>query len=99
MSYHGPFVIITQDGTEVQVTGSLHQHLNRGGLKSWDGAATADPADARTLSPSMARVRLPDGGEGDVLIKRVNHRVEGGVEHPTELTLAGSGAPPFYRPA
>lgn len=93
MSYYGDFTIITGDGSEFEVTGQLVEDSS-GPLKSWSGTASGDPSVAAAFGRGMARVCLPDGGEGEVLVSGVRDSMRGDAQ-VVVLKLRGSGPPPF----
>jgi hypothetical protein len=87
MSYHGPFTLVTEDGSEHQVTGSLVVESDRG-LQSWSGRF-GDGAPY-SLAGEQVTVRMPNGQEGKALITNMT------VSSATGVTgeLVGNGPAP-----
>jgi len=83
LAYEGPATLITEDGTEHQADVALYVQTD-GHLKQWLGNATL----ATTPVLGDGRLRMPDGREGAIILTNMTTGSD-------EVTLQGSGRPPF----
>lgn len=79
--YRGPAILISNDGTEVEVYVDL-----RAKQREWSGTATINDFDATGLHDRT--LRLPDGREAQVTLG-------GSAAWSDVITLVGNGPPPF----
>jgi hypothetical protein len=79
--YRGPAILISSDGTEVEVYVDL-----RAKQREWSGTATINDFDAAGLHDRT--LRLPDGREAQVTLG-------GSAAWSDVITLVGNGPPPF----
>jgi hypothetical protein len=92
-TYNGPATLLFGDD-EYPVHAQLRSGMS-GRLTTWSGSITAQPdkpADmwAVTHAGSNARLRLPDGSEGEFMPSSSNM-----MSNPDVLQIKGSGPTPF----
>lgn len=92
-SYQGPAVAIV-NGAETPLTVQLHTY-QEGYLRAWRGTAqTTNPgAPNFGLGLDMAKLRLPDGREGDAHFNVLLNFGPGQAD--AKIEVIGSGEPPF----
>jgi hypothetical protein len=76
-NYAGPFTLVDDNGSEYEVEGSFRAEGSPGGLRSWSGTFTSGP-DVGNLAGARLTLRLPDGGEGAVLVSNLSFGSGGG---------------------
>ncbi len=92
--YFGEAELVTGSGESSRGVVDLQKGGNARGVPPWDGTMRPRGAEILPLDPGQYTLRLPDGSEAPVLIRRATLR-SGPQGVSQEFELVGAGPAPF----